>query len=456
MHALADGKWTTIEPDSGSIFGRPGRPITAASGSCDSLNYDFCMMDEAGRFGGMRPFDDVLPFEEAARLIGEATRPVTRVEVVDLVHAAGRVLAVHVPAPFDVPGFDRSAMDGYAVHQAALASATESRPVWLVLSGRSRPGALPVTAVTATTCVDTATGAPVPAGADAVVMVEHTYRDGDRVRFTRPAAAGQHISPRGHDVREGQVVLRAGDVLTPARLGVAASFGLATLTVLARPIVALISSGDELLEPGERDGPPAPGRIFDANQTMLGAICEEAGAEVWRQPIVRDTREAWHAALDAAAGADLIVCSGGSSVGEQDLGAGVLAARGEVLFHGIAVKPGKPTGFARLGTQLVLAMPGNPTSCLSNAYILLRPLVRQLAGRPATTATMREATLTRAVRSPADRLQFYPVRLDGDAAHPVFKGSGDVTSLSDADGWIEIPVGVSELVAGSRVAVTLY
>lgn len=414
------------------------------------------MIDEAGRFGGMRPFEGVLPFEEAARLIGEATRPVSRLETVDLPSAAGRVLAGDVPAPFDVPGFDRAAMDGYAVQHAALASATEGSPVWLVLSGVSRPGTLPVTTVTATTCVDTATGAPVPDGADAVVMVEHTHRDGGRVRFTRPATIGQHISPRGHDVRGGQVVLRAGDVLTPARLGVAASFGLTALTVLARPIVALISSGDELLDPGRGMGTPPPGRIFDANRTMLGAICEEAGAEVWRLPIVRDTHQAWHAALDAAAGADLIVCSGGSSVGEQDLGAEILAARGEVLFHGIAVKPGKPTGFARLGRQLVLAMPGNPTSCLSNAYVLLRPLVRQLAGRPAADPAMREATLTRPVRSPADRLQFYPVRLDGDAAHPVFKGSGDVTSVSDADGWIEIPVGVGDVAAGSRVTVKLY
>ena len=189
---------------------------------------------------------------------------------------------------------------------------------------------------------------------------------------------------------------------------------------------------------------------------MLAAICEAAGAEVQRLPIVRDTRDAWQAAFDAASGADLLVCSGGSSVGEQDLGAEMLAARGEVLFHGIAVKPGKPTGFARLGRQLVLAMPGNPTSCLSNAYVLLRPLVWRLAGRPVVPPMTRQATLTRAVRSPLDRLQFYPVRLDGDTAHPVFKGSGDVTSLSDADGWIEIPVGVADVEAGTRVTVRLY
>lgn len=414
------------------------------------------MVDVAGRYGGMRPFEAVLPFEEARRLISETARPTSRVEVVSLGQAAQRVLAADLPAPFDVPGFDRSAMDGYAVPAAALAAASESSPVWLTLAGQARPGHPPAVSVSAATCVDIATGAPIPPGADAVVMVEHTHRDGHRVRFTRPATPGQHVSPRGNDVREGQVVLRSGDVLSPARLGVAASFGLRTLPVLARPLVALISSGDELLDPDESEDRPAPGRIFDANRTMLAAICEEAGAAVRQLPLVRDTRAAWHAAFAAAADADLIVCSGGSSVGEQDFGAEILAERGEVLFHGIAVKPGKPTGFARIGTQLVLAMPGNPTSCLSNAYVLLRPLVRQLAGLPELRAVTREATLTRAVRSPVDRLQFHPVRLEGAQAHPMFKGSGEVTSLSDADGWIDVPVGVSELPAGARVVVTLY
>ena len=173
-------------------------------------------------------------------------------------------------------------------------------------------------------------------------------------------------------------------------------------------------------------------------------------------PLVRDTIEHWRNAFDAAGHADLLVCSGGSSVGEQDFGTDILAERGEVLFHGIAVKPGKPTALARIGSQLVLAMPGNPTSCLSNAYVLLRPLVRRLAGLPPLVPVTRDAELARALTSPLDRLQFHPVRLDGDRAVPVFKGSGDVTSLSDADGYVEVPVGTTRIEAGSRVTVTLY
>jgi molybdopterin molybdotransferase len=407
-------------------------------------------------FGGMRPFGAVMLLEEARRLMHEAAGPVPGIERVPLTDAAGRVLADDVPAPFDVPGFDRSAMDGYAVHVADLAAASDDTPVWLQLIGRARPGRLFDGGVTRGTCVDIATGAPLPAGFDAVVMVERTRREGERVRFSRPAGVGDHVTRRGNDVTAGAVVLRADDVLTPARLGVAASFGLRALPVRRRPVVALVSSGDELLDGDLEAGVPGPGQIYDANRTMLAAICEASGATVQRIPLVRDAMPYWRAAFDAAAAADLVVCSGGSSVGEQDFGSDILAERGDILFHGIAVKPGKPTAFARIGAQLVLAMPGNPTSCLSNAYVLLRPLVRQLAGLPPLVLQTREATLTRDLRSPQDRLQFYPVRIVGDRAVPVFKGSGDVTSLSDADGYIEVPVGVSNVAAGSRVVVTLY
>lgn len=415
-------------------------------------------------YGSMRPFGDVLPLEDAQARIRAATTPVGGEERVRLAAARGRVLAADVPAPFDVPGFARAAMDGYAIRAADLAETSHAAPVALPLSGRARPGSAPMRPMPPGSCVDIATGAPLPPGADAVVMVEHTRREGDQVWFTRVPGAGEHVSPRGHDVLQSAVVLRSGQVLTPARLGVAASFGLRVLPVRRKPVVALISSGDELIDAGDAPddsgdctgAAPPPGRIYDANREMLAAICAASGAEIRRLPVVRDHLDAWHEAFDAARGADLLVCSGGSSVGEQDFGIDVIGARGTVLFHGIAVKPGKPTAFARIGSQLVLAMPGNPTSCLSNAYVLLQPLVRALAGLPPITPRTRDALLTSDVRSPADRLQFYPVRLDGGSAVPVFKGSGDVTSLSDADGYVEVPVGVTQVRAGSRVRVTMY
>ncbi len=404
----------------------------------------------------MRPFEDVVTLGEARELMRVAAQPVVGDQVAELARAGGRVLAADVPAPFDVPGFDRAAMDGYAVRAADVARATGDAPAWLTVQGRARPGAVFAGTLATGACIDIATGTPLPTGADTVVMVERTHREDDRVRFVQAAATGEHVSRRASDVAAGVVVLRAGDVLTPARLGVAASFGLRTLPVRRQPIVALVSSGDELLDAELDAGAPAPGRIYDANRTMLARICEASGAAVMQLPIVRDTLADWRAAFDTAAGADLVVCSGGSSVGEQDFARDLLHERGEVLFHGIAVKPGKPTGFARIGPQLVLAMPGNPTSCLSNAYVLLGPLVRRLAGLPPPVGATREATLTRQLSSPPDRLQFCPVRLDGDGAVPVFKGSGDVTSLSDADGYVEVPVGVTRVEAGTRVVVNLY
>ena len=407
----------------------------------------------ADTFGGMRPLTDVIPIDEARARLAAAVRPVDRVETVPLRDAAGRVLAEDVTAPFDVPGFARAAMDGYAVRAADLARATADAPVTLRLAGESRPGALPEVTCTPGTCVAIATGAPLPDGADAVVMVERTRRDGDAVAVLADASPGQHVSPRGHDVAAGATVLRRRTLLTPGRVGLLATLGLAEARVLARPVVAIVSSGDELLEPGD---PPAPGRIYDANRFTLDAVCRAHGATTRLLPPVADDLRSWHAALERAAGADLLLSSGGSSAGERDLLVDVVAARGEVLFHGIAVKPGKPTLGGRIGHQLVLGMPGNPTSCLSNAYVLLIPLLRALAGLPPHVPDTRSATLTRSVTSPASRLQFYQVRLEDGRAEPVFKGSGDITSLADADGYIEVPVGVERIDEGTTVTVMMY
>ena len=217
------------------------------------------MPEENRPHGGMRPFGAVIPFEDARRLMHDAARPVDGQERLDLAVRPDACWPADVPAPFDVPGFDRSAMDGYAVRAADLATASTEAPVWLALVGRARPGAVFDGAVAAGACVDIATGAPLPEGADAVVMVERTRREGDRVRFTQPVAARDHVSRRGNDVAAGAVVLRAGDVLTPARLGVAASFGLRRSRSPQAAVVALISSGDELLD-ADRACRARPGR----------------------------------------------------------------------------------------------------------------------------------------------------------------------------------------------------
>jgi molybdopterin molybdotransferase len=414
----------------------------------------------------MRPFADTIPIEEARRLIGEAITAVTRHETIALDKGDGRVLAEDVVAPMDQPPFDRSAMDGYAVRAADVAGATRVAPTVLRLIGRAYTAEPFAGTLAPGDCVEIATGAPVPDGADAVVMVEDTGRPGSsewpapawldsgaQVLVLVEARPGQHVIRRGSDMRAGDVVLRAGQALTPSRIGALAAIGRDQVQVAGQPIVAIFPTGNEVV----RQGQPLPlASVYDVNSFTVGALVARHGGVAERHAPVPDTIEATMTALDAAAGADIVVLGGGSSVGERDVVIDAVAARGEVIFHGIAVKPGKPTLFARIGKQLVFGMPGNPTSCLSNAHVLLVPALRQLAGLPPLDPPRVRRRLASAVGSPANRHQFLPVRIEGDLAVPTFKGSGEITSLSQADGYVEIPVGVARLEEGTEVEVVGY
>jgi molybdenum cofactor synthesis domain-containing protein len=402
----------------------------------------------------MRPFTSVVPIEDALGLLSQTGAPVTRTEKVGLAEALGRVVAVDVRARADVPAFARAAMDGYAAHAADLAGATADRPVTLTCTGAVYAGQPPPAPLTARTCVEIATGAPVPPGDDiAVVMVEETSLDGDGVRFVTAPRAGHHVTQAGSDVTAGQVVVAAGDVATPARIGAVAATGVAQIEVFARPRVAIVSTGNELVMPG---APLAPGQIYEINAFTLAAVVASHGGTPVPLASAGDSLEAIGSAFDAATDCDLIVFSGGSSVGERDLLVDVLRERGEVLFHGVAVKPGKPTALATAGRSVVLAMPGNPTSCLSNAYIFLVPLLRRLARLPAHRPRQLMLPLAARVASARGRHQFYTVRVVDGRAVPAFKGSGDISSMSQADGYIEIPAEVDALDAGTTVTVTLF
>jgi molybdopterin molybdotransferase len=407
----------------------------------------------------MRPFGSVISLEEARRRVEAAAVPIERTERVHLAEAAGRVAAETISSPLDVPPFARSAMDGYALRAADTTGADGSHPVQLRVVDRIYTAHVPHIAVSPNTCAQIATGAPIPDGADAVVMVEETAPAGnDEIQILAAVAAGQNIGRQGADIREGDAVVRAGDWLAPSRVGALAAIGCEALDVYARPRVATLSTGNEVVEPGR---PLEPGQIFDVNRFTLAAVVEGHGAEAVPHAPVGDTVEALVDALDACAGADVVVFSGGSSVGDRDLIVDAVAARGEMIFHGIAVKPGKPTAFARVrrpggGTTLFFGMPGNPTSCLSNAYILLVPLVRALAHLPPWTPRTVRVPLGRRVTSVANRHQFYTVKLENGVAQPAFKGSGEITSLSRADGYIEIAEGETAVDAGTIVEVTLF
>ncbi len=401
----------------------------------------------------MRPFGMTIGIGEARRRMHDAIVAVSRTERIALDTAAGRVLAAAVTSAADVPPFDRALMDGFAVRASDASDATHAAPAQLVWRGVLYTGAAPSTEVAPGTCIEISTGAVIPDGADAVVMVEHTSRAGDSVLVHHPIASGQNIGRRGGDLTTGDVVCDAGMVLTPARVGALAACGVTAVDVRARPLVAIASTGNEVIAPGTT---LRPGQIHDINRFTLPPIVAAHGGVARVHDTVRDDLAALHAFFDAAGDADIVVVSGGSSVGERDLLVDVLRARGEVVFHGIAVKPGKPTLLARVGAALVLGLPGNPTSCLSNAYILLIPMLRAMAGLPAWQPQTMPATLSRDVANTSARHTFLSVRIEGHAAVPAFKGSGEITSLSRADGYIEIPADVTRLDAGSQVEVTLF
>ena len=402
----------------------------------------------------MRPIRETIPIDEALSIAHEAALPIERTVQVALAEANGRVLASTVTATQDVPPFNRAAMDGYAVVAEDTFGASRQDPRVLRRVETVHSGSVPTRVLTAGECTQIATGAPMPDGADAVVMVEETEPGAnDEIRVFIPVYPRQHVGRQGADISSGQTVLEPAVVLTPSRVGAIAALGLSEVSVFDKPTVAILSTGNEIIEPGQ---PLGPGQIYDINRFTLGAVIEEHGGVAVRHPTAADTLEALETAVDAALTHDVLVFSGGSSVGERDLTLDVLERKGEVLFHGIAVKPGKPTAFGRIADTPVLGMPGYPTSCLSNAYMLLVPLLRRMARLP--SHQMRTVSVPAAQRfvSTTGRHQFYTVRVEGGEAVGAFKASGDITSMSDADGYIEIPAQTDIVEKGEVVEVKLF
>jgi len=403
----------------------------------------------------MRPIRETIPLDEAIAVILEAAPPIEPIERVALKEATGRVIAVPAHAAMDVPPFDRAAMDGYAVRAEDTFGAGRYDPKILRCVEKVYTGQVPSRTVGSGECTEIATGAPMPQGADAVVMVEETERAAGaaEIKIFTPVYPRQHVGRRAADIATGQVVLQRGDLLTPSRIGALAAIGALEIDVYSRPRIAILSTGNEVVEPG---APLGPGQIYDINQFTLASIISSHGGMPVILPTAQDTMESLSAAIDGALSEDVLVFSGGSSVGERDLILDVLLERGEVVFHGVAVKPGKPTVFGLVGGKPVLGMPGYPTSCLSNGYMLLVPMLRRMARLPAHEPRIVRAALARRIVSTTGRHQFYTVRLVDGRAAPAFKASGDITSMAHADGYIEIPAHVDIVEAGELVDVKLF
>ncbi len=401
----------------------------------------------------MKPIKETIPLEEARLLIAGACKAIERTERIRIIDANGRVASADVASARDVPPFSRSGMDGYAVRAEDTFGASRYEPKTLRVIEKVYTGQVPTKAIDAGTAVEIATGAPMPAGADAVVMVEETEKAGDDVRVLTPVYPRQNVGRQGADIIVGQIVIASGDVLNPSRIGALAAIGVSDIDVFAKPLVAILSTGNEIADPG---ADLQPGQIYDINKFTLSTIIAEHGGTPMPFATAQDTIDALERAIDAVSHCDVLVFSGGSSVGERDLILDVMARKGEIVFHGIAVKPGKPTVFGTINGKPMFGMPGYPTSCLSNAYMLLAPALRAMARlKPRHMATA-SVPLGQRVVSTTGRHQFYTVRIVDGQAMPAFKASGDITSMSQADGYIEIPAQTDIVEKGEVVEVKLF
>lgn len=423
------------------------------------------IIDSVRQAARQEQFLDVVSREEAERRFRAAAPhrplPAGRVALAD---ALGRVLAEDVISPVDLPPFDRSSVDGFAVRSADIAGASEQAPVRLKLNGEVLAcGTAPELTVGRGTATAIATGAMVPRGADAVVMIEHTAftedHVGAHVEIRRAAAPGAFVAFAGADAARGETVVRRGTVLTSREIGILAAAGLADLSVVRRPRVGVISTGDELVAPGA-DLPT--GAIYDSNSMITAAAVRENGGEPVLFGIIRDDEAALEDAVRRAiAETDLVVLSGGTSKGAGDVSHRILSkldAPG-IVVHGVALKPGKPLCLAVSDKTPVIVLPGFPTSAIFTFHSFATPLIRAMAGLPPAAEASVDATLPVRVASELGRTEYVMVSLaergDGLVAFPLGKGSGSVTAFSQADGFFAIDALSDAAEAGSRQTVQL-
>ncbi|GGM55443.1 molybdenum cofactor synthesis domain-containing protein [Halarchaeum rubridurum] len=384
-------------------------------------------------------------------------------ETVPLAECRGRVLAERVDAGIDVPGFDRASMDGYAVRARDTFGADETDPVVLPRVGTVHAGTEPDVDVGAGECVEISTGAVLPGGADAVVPVERTHEadESDGVAFETAVAPGDSVMAAGADVAAGERALGPDTELTPREIGLLSALGVDEVPVRGRPTVGVVSTGDELVRPGEALDHGA-GEIHDVNSYTVAAAVEEAGGEAVLYPHAGDDYDELERQLrSAAAECDLVLSSGSTSASAVDVVYRVIEERGDLLLHGVSIKPGKPMLVGRLGGAAYVGLPGYPVSALTIFRTFVAPAIRDAAGRPDPERASVTGRLASAERHGQGRTRLVPVGLVADGAgetlvYPVDKGSGATTSLVEADGVVEMDADTDYLAAGETVTVELF
>lgn len=401
----------------------------------------------------MRGFRSRVRLEDAVEILDSLSSTLDS-ESVGLREAFGRVLSSDVISTVDVPSFDRSAMDGYAVCAEETFGATASNRVDLVVVGQALPGSRWEGAIRRGEAVRIMTGAPIPDGADAVVVAEVAEETDGRVRIQDSVTPGRHIGRKGEDVREGDRVLPTGRALRPQDIAMIASVGRDQIEVVRRPRVEILATGDELLPIGS---PPRAGSIWESNSVMLEMLAKRDGGEVSQSRLLPDDADILRDALSTS-NADVILISGGSSVGTEDHAPRLVAELGELAVHGIAMRPASPSGFGTVGNRIVFLLPGNPVSCLCAYDLLAGRTIRRLGGRnprlPYTTATR---ILARKIVSEPGRVDYVRLKIEGDTAEPIASAGASILSTTTrADAFALVSADSEGHSAGSSIEVYLY
>src|SRR5438552_5950844 len=408
-------------------------------------------------------FLNILSREEALKHFEAALFPrAIPTEQRPLSDALGCALAQDTVAPIDVPPFDRSNVDGFAVCAADLASASEATPVRIMLNDEVIAcGTAPIRPLLSGTATSIATGGPVPRGADAIVMVEHTQPAGPRaIEIRRAASPGQFISYAGSDIARGEALLRAGTIIGSREIGMLAACGISQVLVARRPRVAIISTGDELVQPGQ---PLRPAAIYDTNGAIVTAAITENGGEAVFLGAIADDETLLEAAMRRALEtSDMLVLSGGTSKGAGDVSHRIISRLGKpgIIAHGVALKPGKPLSLAVCDGKPVVILPGFPTSAMFTFHDMIVPVLRRMAGLPPRSDANVTAKVPVRIASGPGRTEFVMVSLvegaDGLIAYPSGKGSGAITSFAQADGFLKVDALADQMPAGTTAEVTLF
>jgi len=411
----------------------------------------------------MKMFRKLVSFDEAQQVIHQNFKPKPLgVEEIMLLEAYNRVLAKDATAKLGIPPFNRSIVDGYAVKAADTFGADENKPARLKLCGTANAGELTRISVTRGMAVEIVTGAPIPEGADAVIMVEHTERKKNDLHVYNAAAKDENIMKAGADIKKGEKILKAGRLLHSREIGVLAALGIAKVNVYAIPRVAILSTGAEVTEPGER---LPPGKIYDINAySLAAAVLESGGKPIYLGVFPDDMSELQKALKQALTSADMVVTSGGVSVGPKDVMPQALDSLGKlgVIVCGIAIKPGKPATVALIDNKLIFSLPGHPTSALLVFHLLARPIIERMAGKEAEKNLRVKALMAMRIFPAKGRRTFIMVRLNRDksnrlVAEPVPTGlSGAITTLAKADGFVEIAENQQYIDVDEEVVVQLF